>query len=59
MKNALFWAIKISEFGKCVKHHSNDADHVIHMTSDDITGDQKVAQPSLVHMTKSVALETP
>ena len=44
MKNALFRAIKISEFGKWVERHNGD--HVIHVTSDDVTGDRKVAQPS-------------
>ena len=56
MKNALFWAIKISEFGKWVVRHNGD--NVIQVTSDDVTGDQKVAQPSRVHATKSVALAT-
>ena len=56
MKNALFQALKISEFGKWVERHNGD--HMIHMTSDDITGDRKVAQPSRVHVTKSVALAT-
>ena len=53
MKNALFRAIKISEFGKWVDRHNGD-----HVTSDYITGDRKVAQPSRVHATKSVALAT-
>ena len=53
MKNALFRAIKISEFGKWVERHNGD--HVNHVTSDDVTGDRKVAQPSRVHATKSVA----
>ena len=56
MKNALFRALKISEFGKWVERHNGD--HVIHMTSDDVTGDRKVAQPSCVHATKSVAFAT-
>ena len=56
MKNALFWAIKISEFGKWVERHNGD--HVIHVTSDDVTGDPKLAQLSHVHATKSVALAT-
>ena len=59
MKNALFRVIKIFEFGKWVEHHNGD--HVIHVTSDDITGDRKVAQPSpwsRVHATNSVALAT-
>ena len=46
IKNALFWSIKISEFGKWVERHNGD--HVIHMTSDDITADRKGAQPSRV-----------
>ena len=33
MKNALFRAIKISEFGKWVERHNGD-----HVTSDDVTG---------------------
>ena len=53
MKNALFQALKISEFGKWVERHNDD-----YVTSDDITGDRKVAQPSRVHATKSVALAT-
>ena len=36
MKNALFRAIKISEFGKWVERHNGD--HVNHVTSDDVTG---------------------
>ena len=56
MKNALFQAIKISEFGKWVERH--DGDHMIHVTSDDVTGDRRVAQPSHVHATESVALAT-
>ena len=56
MKNALFRAIKISEFGKWVDRHNGD--HVNHVTSDYVTGDRKVAQPSRVHATKSVALAT-
>ena len=56
MKSALFWDIKISEFGKWVERH--DGDYMAHMTSDDIKGDQKVAQPSCMHTTKSVALAT-
>ena len=56
MKNALFRAIKISEFSKWVERHNGD--HVNHVTSDDVTGDPKVAQPSRVHATKSVALAT-
>ena len=56
MKNVLFRPIKISEFGKWVERHNGD--HVNHVTSDDVTGDQKVAQPSRVHATKSVALAT-
>ena len=56
MKNALFRAIKISEFGKWVERHNDD--HVIHVTSDDVMGDRKVAQPSRLHATKSVALAT-
>ena len=35
MKNALFQAIKISEFGKWVERHNGD-----HVTSDDVTGDR-------------------
>ena len=56
MKNALIRAIKISEFGKWVERHNGG--HVNHVTSDDVTGDRKVAQPSRVHATKSVALAT-
>ena len=40
IKNALFRAIKISEFGIVERHNG---DHVIHVTSDDVTGDGKVA----------------
>ena len=36
MKSALFRALKISEFGKWVELHNGD--HVIHVTSDDVTG---------------------
>ena len=36
MKSALFRALKISEFGKWVERHNGD--HVIHVTSDDVTG---------------------
>ena len=50
-ENALFRAIKISEFGKLVVCHNGD--HVIFVTSDDVTGDGKVAQPSRVHATTS------
>ena len=39
MKNALFVAIKISKFGKWVERHNGD--HLIHVTSDDVTGDRK------------------
>ena len=55
MKNALLRAInlKISEFGKRIECHNGD-----HVTSDDVTGDRKVAQPSRMHATKSVALAT-
>ena len=53
MKNALFQAIKISEFGKWVERHNGD-----HVTSDDVTGDWKVAQSSHLHATESVALAT-
>ena len=56
MKNALFQAIMISEFGKWVERHNGD--YVIHVTPDDVTGDRKVAQPSHVHATESVALAT-
>ena len=56
MKNALFRAIKISEFGKWVERHNDD--HVNRVTADDVTGDRKVAQPSRMHATKSVALAT-
>ena len=56
MENALFRALKIYEFGKWVERHNDD--HVIHVTSDDVIGDRKVAQPSRVHATKSVALAT-
>ena len=41
MKNALFQAIKIFEFNKWVERHNGD--HVIHVASDDVTGDRKVA----------------
>ena len=51
MKNALFQAIKISGFGKWVEHHNGD--HMIHVTSDDVRGDRKVAQPSHVHATEA------
>ena len=56
MKNTLFRAIKISEFVKWVERHNND--HVIHMTSHDVTGDPKVAQPSYLHAMKIIALAT-
>ena len=56
MKNALFWAIKISEFGEWIERHNGD--HVINVAFDDVTGDRKVAQPSRVHATESVALAT-
>ena len=36
MKSALYRALKISEFGKWVERHNGD--HVIHVTSDDVTG---------------------
>ena len=56
IENALFWAVKISKCGKWVARH--DGDHVIHVTSDDFTGDRKVAQPSCVQATKIVTLPT-
>ena len=56
MKNSLFRAIQMSEFGKWVKRHNGY--HMIYVTSDDITGDRKVAQPSRMNATKSVALAT-
>ena len=46
MKNALFRAIKISEFGKWVERHNGD--HVNHVTSDDVTADPKVAHSTTI-----------
>ena len=44
MKNALFRAIKISEFGKWVERHN--VDHVNHVTSDDVTGGTTITRAS-------------
>ena len=56
MKSALFGALKISEFGKWVERHNGD--HVIHVTSDDVTGarDEKRRIGNMVSagMSKSV-----
>ena len=39
MKSALFRALKISEFGRWFELHNGG--HVIHVTSDDVTGAQR------------------